>query len=54
MKFLFLKDGPSWGQRLRRMICLLAGHKVNEGMLVDGHGGWDAMSYCERCGEYDV
>ena len=37
-----------------RIICLVIGHRRNEGDYTDSHGNDDALSYCERCGEYDV
>lgn len=37
-----------------KIICLVFGHKVNEGLFIDSHGELDGLSFCERCGEYDV
>ena len=36
------------------VICKVFGHVVNEGEYIDSHGNWDGLSFCERCGEYDV
>jgi hypothetical protein len=41
-------------QRLNELLCKFRGHVVNEGIYTDSHGNEDSLSYCERCGEYDV
>lgn len=38
----------------RRFACAWYGHIVNEGLYTDSHGNEDSLSFCERCGEYDV
>jgi hypothetical protein len=40
--------------KLAKMICKIKGHARNDGTFIDSHGNEDALSYCERCGEYDV
>ncbi len=39
---------------LKWTICLVFEHRVNPGHYIDSHGEHDSLSYCERCGEYDV
>jgi hypothetical protein len=36
------------------LLCRMLGHVVNEGIFQDSHGNYDGLSYCERCGDYDV
>ena len=36
------------------LVCKVFGHVVNEGLYIDSHGNDDGLSYCERCGDYDV
>ena len=40
--------------KLAKMICKIKGHVVNEGVYIDSHGNEDALSFCERCKQYDV
>ena len=37
-----------------KLICKVIGHKVNDGVFIDSHDNFDALSFCERCGELDV
>jgi len=39
---------------INKIICAVLGHVVNEGIYVDNHGNEDGLSYCERCGKYEV
>ena len=39
---------------IKKIICKLVGHKVNDGEYLDSHGELDALSFCERCGKYDI
>lgn len=40
--------------RLNRLLCKFRGHVRNPGHYIDSHGNDDSLSFCERCGEYDV
>jgi hypothetical protein len=42
------------GTVVNKLLCKVLGHKVNEGVYIDSHDNYDSLSYCERCGEYDV
>lgn len=39
---------------LKRLLCLILNHKVNPGDYIDHHGEDDNLTFCERCGKYDV
>ena len=39
---------------ISKIICFIFGHIINEGEYIDNHGNDDALSFCERCGQYDV
>jgi len=41
-------------QLWNKTVCAAFGHIVNPGDYTDRHGNHDSLTFCERCGEYDV
>jgi hypothetical protein len=39
---------------VKRIVCWIIGHEINEGHYIDSHGNDDSLSFCERCGKLDI